>query len=240
MEKLSVNDQIMKKKSENFWYHYKWHVIVTAFLLLVVGMIVTSLLEKDEPDTLIYYGGPAYFSEDAVGSVERAFEQLMALDFNGDGKKIAQLITTTVLSGDQIATKVMDAREEGELLFMGDLTASDSEYRQEILYGQGIICLLDYAHFEESKERFQRFDKLFDKNDLPEGMFEDGKGIFLKDTAFGKYFEVFDGLPDDTVLCIKIQPIHIEDDKYENAKNILRAALEFDLVRPEPEVEEGK
>lgn len=234
-----MENKTFKEKSENFWYHYKWHTIAAAFILLVAVMIVTSLLEKDEPDTLIYYGGPAYFSENAVASVENAFEQVMAKDFNDDGKIIAQLITTTVLSGDQIATKVMDAREEGELLFMGDLSAADSEYRQEILYGQGIICLLDYAHYEESNERFQRFDKLFASEDLPEGMLPDGKGVLLKDTAFGKYFEVFDGLPDDTVLCIKIQPIHIEDDVYAYATDLLRAALQFDLVRP-PEPEEKK
>ena len=66
------------------------------------------------------------------------------------------------------------------------------------------------------------------------------KSRIRKDTAFGKYFEVFDGLPDDTVLCIKIQPIHIDDDKYAYAKDLLRCALQFDLVRPEPEVEAGK
>ncbi len=232
-----MGNKTFKEKSENFWYHYKWHTIAAAFILLVAVMIVTSLLERDEPDTLIYYGGPAYFSENAVGAVENAFRQIMASDFNGDGKIIAQLITTTVLSGDQIATKVMDAREEGELLFMGDTAAADSEYRQEILYGQGIICLLDYAHYLESNERFQRFDKLFESEILPDGMLPDGKGVLLKDTAFGRYFEVFDGLPDDTVLCIKIQPIHIEDDAYAYAKDLLRAALQFDLVRPETEEE---
>ena len=235
MENKGVQSKTFKEKSENFWYHYKWHTLAAAFVVLVAIMIAASLLGRDEPDTLIYYGGPAYFSENAVAAVENAFEQVMNADFNDDGKKIAQLITTTVLSGDQIATKVMDAREEGELLFMGDTAAADSEYRQEILYGQGIICLLDYAHYLESNERFQRFDKLFESDTLPEGMLPDGKGILLKDTAFGKYFEVFDGLPDDTVLCIKVQPIHIKDDAYAYAKNILSAALQFDLVRPETE-----
>ncbi len=240
MEKTSTKSLTFKEKSENFWYHYKWHTIVVVFFLIVAIMIISSVISKEEPDVLLYYGGPAYFSDDAIGSVENAFEQVMREDANNDGKKLTQLIVTTVLSGDQVATKVMDAREEGDIVFMGDLGAANNEYNQEILYGQGIICLLDKAHYEESKERMQRFDALVDKDMLPDKIFTDGKGVYLKDTAFGKYFEVFDGLPDDTVLCIKIKPLHIEQDKYDTATDLLAATLCFDLERPVSETEAEK
>ena len=233
MEKTSTKNLNSTEKFQNFWYHYKWHTIAVIFLLIVAIFIASSLLGKTEPDTLLYYGGPAYFSENAVGSVENAFEQVMAKDYNGDGKKVAQLIVTTVLSGDQYATKVMDAREEGEIAFMGDLSSAEKDYNEQILYGQGIICLLDKAHYEESKSRMEHLDVLFDEETLPDGLFSDGKGIYLKDTAFGKYFEVFDGLPEDTVLCIKIRPLHIEKDVYEDAVALFRGVMAFDLERVE-------
>ncbi|MBE6637865.1 MAG: hypothetical protein E7616_00200 [Ruminococcaceae bacterium] len=236
MEKTGTKNLTFKEKTENFWYHYKWHTIVVVFFLIVAIMIVSSVISKEEPDVLLYYGGPAYFSESAIDSVEKAFQQVLTEDANNDGKKITQLIVTTVLSGDQVATKVMDAREEGDIIFMGDLGAANNEYNQEILYGQGTICLLDKAHYEESKERLERFDSLVSEDLLPEKLFSDGKGVYLKDTAFGKYFEVFDGLPDDTVLCIKIKPLHIEQEKYNAAVNLFAATLGFDLERP-PEAE---
>lgn len=232
MEKTGTKNLTFKEKAENFWYHYKWHTLIAVFFLIVAIMIVSSVMDKDEPDVLLYYGGPAYFSDGAIGSIEDAFQQVMTEDANGDGKKMAQLIVTTVLSSDQVATKVMDAREEGDIIFMGDLTAANNEYNQEILYGQGIICILDEAHYEESKDRFQRFDAIVSKELVPKNTFADGKGVYLKDTAFGKYFEVFDGLPDDTVLCIKIKPLHIEKEKYDAAVDLLSAALRFDLERP--------
>ena len=238
MEKTGTKNLTFKEKAENYWYHYKWHTLVGIFFLVVAIMIVSSVLDKEEPDVLMYYGGPAYFSDGAIGSIEEAFQQVMTEDTNGDGKKMAQLIVTTVLSGDQVATKVMDAREEGDIIFMGDLGAANNEYNQEILYGQGILCILDQAHYEESKERFQRFDAVISKDLIPEDTFSDGKGVYLKDTAFGKYFEVFDGLPDDTVLCIKIKPLHIEQDKYDAAVDLLAATLRFDLERPVSETEE--
>ena len=238
MEKTGTKNLTFKEKAENYWYHYKWHTLVGIFFLVVAIMIVSSVLDKEEPDVLMYYGGPAYFSDGAIGSIEEAFQQVMTEDANGDGKKMAQLIVTTVLSGDQVATKVMDAREEGDIIFMGDLGAANNEYNQEILYGQGILCILDQAHYEESKERFQRFDAVISKDLIPEDTFSDGKGVYLKDTAFGKYFEVFDGLPDDTVLCIKIKPLHIEQDKYDAAVDLLAATLRFDLERPVSETEE--
>ena len=231
-KKTGTKGLTFKQKMQNYWYHYKWHTLAGLFILFVGAIIVFSKISTPEPDTLLYYGGPAYFSEDAVQSVENAFATVMSEDKNGDGKKVTQLIVTTVLSGDQIATKVLDAREEGELLYMGDLSAADAQYKQEILYGLGIICLLDKSHFEESKDRFAKFEDLLPAEAIPEGIFADGKGILLSDTAFGKYFEVFAGLPKDTVLCIKKQAVHMEDDTYADAVEILEDVLRFNMVRP--------
>lgn len=232
MEKTGTKGLSPKQKFQNYWYHYKWHTIAALFAVFVVVLIVSSKVTTPEPDVLLYYGGPSYFSEDAVQAVEDAFATVMAEDKNGDGKKVTQLIVTTVLSGDQIATKVMDAREEGELLYMGDLSVAQAEYNQEILYGLGIVCLIDRAHFEESKDRFAKFEDLPEGVKLPEKIFADGKGVLLSDTAFGRYFEVFAGLPKDTVLCIKKQPLHIKDNEYKAAKELFCDILRFDLERP--------
>ena len=109
MEKISTKNLTFKQKTQNFWYHYKWHTLVALFVLFVGITIVVSQVSTPEPDVLLYYGGPAYFSENAVQSVEDAFSTVMNEDKNGDGKKVTQLIVTTVLSKDQEAQKVMDA-----------------------------------------------------------------------------------------------------------------------------------
>ena len=231
MEKISNKNLTLKQKTQNFWYHYKWHTLAALFLLFVVCTIFFTQAGTTEPDVLLYYGGPSYFSENAVQSVEDAFATVMTQDANGDGEKITQLIVTTVLSKEQEAQKVMDAKEEGELIYMGDLSAADAEYKQEILYGLGIVCLIDKSHYEQSKERFELFSEVIGQENLPEGIFADGKGVMLCDTAFGRYFEVFEGLPKDTVLCIKKQPLHIKDATYEAAAELFRQVMAFDLER---------
>ena len=38
------------KKIENFFYHYKWHVVVGLFAIVVLSFLVVSTLTKEKGD----------------------------------------------------------------------------------------------------------------------------------------------------------------------------------------------
>ena len=42
---------------ENFWYHYKWHSIVTLFIILVVTICTVQMCKKEEYDVHFIYAG---------------------------------------------------------------------------------------------------------------------------------------------------------------------------------------
>jgi len=76
-----------KQKTEHFFYYYKWHVILTIFAVLVVGLIFKSCSSVKEPDIHI-----AYISEAPVSTetYDKLFEELkknnLIQDINADGE----------------------------------------------------------------------------------------------------------------------------------------------------------
>lgn len=72
------------KKLENFWYHYKWIVIIAVFFVLVFGFITYDTVTRDKPDMTILYlcdnGGTLRNLE-----IQQWFEKFTD-DFNGDGE----------------------------------------------------------------------------------------------------------------------------------------------------------
>ena len=80
-----------KQKLENFWYHYKWHTIITLFVLIVGIVLVVQLASKPKYDIYIMYAGEHYFDtadssdtspyREAISAIKRVSE-----DFDGNGE----------------------------------------------------------------------------------------------------------------------------------------------------------
>ena len=87
---------------ENFWYHYKWHTIGVAVLLTVVIVCTAQMCSKEGNDVRIVYSGSAYLSDSEAESITQIFEHVMPSDFDGDGKKSAELSSFYILTEEQI------------------------------------------------------------------------------------------------------------------------------------------
>lgn len=72
---------------DNFWYHYKWVTLVTAFFTVTLSIIIIQMITKTNPDSNILYGGPAVLTANQTKEIENAFNALLPEDFNGDGEK---------------------------------------------------------------------------------------------------------------------------------------------------------
>ena len=77
-----------RKRVANFFYHYKWHVIVGAFFLAVVGFFLYDLLKDDVGDLRILVVAKDHDVAANVGykthDLELAFEQYCP-DFDDNG-----------------------------------------------------------------------------------------------------------------------------------------------------------
>ena len=70
---------------DNFWYHYKWHVLVGLFIAVFLFVSIGQMVDKEKVDVYIMYAGPTAFLASEIYDIQDAFETIMP-DLNGDGK----------------------------------------------------------------------------------------------------------------------------------------------------------
>lgn len=222
---------------DNYWYHYKWTTIIVFAFVIFFGIAISQMVNKDEADINVLYAGPHVFSYSEISEVENAFEALMS-DYNGDGKKTANLLDISIMTEEQILTARAEAEANGEDdFFINKQAMMDAErnFNTQIFAGESIICLLDPYWYNEVKVA-SGFMPLKDVIGYkPENALDD-YGICLKDTDFGKYFTAFQYMPDDTVLAIRristtsiFKGVKSEEERHKWHVEMLNALLDFDL-----------
>lgn len=199
----------LKKKLENFWYHYKWTTIVVAFFVLLLGIGIVQMISKEDYDAQVLYAGPSVtlIEQGADDRISSAFSRLLSDDHNGDGKKNILLHSYTVISDEQLAERQEEAKKENDSVYYDPSLRKNaiSNISSLMATGEVAICLFDpyvYGVFDD-QEGFAPLSEILGYT--PEGA-QDEYTIRLKDTEFGSYFSCFDALPDDTLLCIRKEP----------------------------------
>lgn len=89
MKKLQVNEE-KRKKLDNFWYYYKYHVLAGIFALFCIVIFVKDMLTKIDYDYSIGILGNYSLDEETKASLQKWFEE-RAEDLNGDGEVHVQI-----------------------------------------------------------------------------------------------------------------------------------------------------
>lgn len=182
---------------ENFWYHYKFHTIGAAVILFTVIVSGYQLLSREKYDYNIMYAGPQVIAVQDLYYIQDAFEQV-ADDYDKNGEVAVCVDDILILSPEEI----QDAKDRGVMLNLDFLNQSTTEYYQQIMVGNDIICMLSpYAYdMVYGEDGFLPLNEIFDE--IPEAAYGDC-GILLSKTDFGKEFNGINDLPEDTILCIR-------------------------------------
>lgn len=221
---------IMKKWLENFWYHYKWTVIVVTFFAAVAIIGIVQIATRTEYDVQIVYAGPSVTLTDSGANdrIASAFESLLTEDRDGDGEIHVLLNAMTILSDEQLAEKKEEAMKDSHDHVAYDVSIRQnyfSNIRTLLLTGQVSICLFDpYVYGTYAAE--DHFVPLADiLGDLPENAVDE-YAVRLKDLDFGKQF-AFSSLPDDTLICLHLPASEKKAalENYEYCENLFRAVL---------------
>lgn len=70
---------------EYFWMYYKWHTIITALIIIVIGTTVYQKVTAPKYDITLMYAGADMYSEEAAMKIEDTLSPLCAdVDENGE------------------------------------------------------------------------------------------------------------------------------------------------------------
>ena len=191
---------------DNFWYHYKWVTLVTAFFTVTLLIIIIQMITKTNPDSNILYGGPAVLTANQTKEIENAFNALLPEDFNGDGEKITSLQAITLMTKEQIAKAEAEAAENSSVFVYNpqSLENNKTSFSTQLFSGEYVICLIDPEQYKNAYKAggFAPLSELFGENNIPEYAYDDC-ALLLSETNFSKFFTAMSVFPDDTLICVR-------------------------------------
>jgi len=175
MEKSNKNGMI--SWFSNLWYYYKWHILVGALVLLVLGISLVQCIKNEKPDVSILYVADM----DLGNSNRDKVEQLVSAyyeDVTGDGKKILSLA----------------------FMNQNDKNTKD-RIQTEVIAGEHTLYFVDRASFDW----LSKYNVLAPLKDVlgerPENALND-YGIEIKYLDLAEA-EGFNDMPRDTIMCLR-------------------------------------
>lgn len=197
-EKESQRPVSISEKGANFWYHYKWTVIVVSFLVIVGAFLIFQALTTEKYDTTVIFCTHTYFSSQQIGELEKELEDAFG-DLNGDGKTDIAVFQARYHTGDN-ETQDYEASMQARVM-------------AEIANGENCIFIAEKPFFES----------FCDKNvfaELESGVY----GYSVKDAGLLKS-AAFDGIRDDCYVALRVYLEGSDKDRYETQKNAVLSLI---------------
>ena len=94
-EKMETGGIVVQNKFlkwlDNLWYHYKWHVIIIAFLVFVSTVSFAQCTQREEGDVTLVFAGSTTLTAEQHQNVVGVFNAVAPKD--KDGKQLTTLLT---------------------------------------------------------------------------------------------------------------------------------------------------
>lgn len=228
---------------ENVWYHYKWHILISLFIIVTLVICITQCVKNsaNDPDIHIVYVGDRQIAKpnDRAGGdtpfsdLEAALSDL-ASDYNGDGEKIVDLETLYWV----------DPSERGELIGAeSDKSMTDAAYyvslfnetmntldmlKQKSDYFVWFISPEIYTYMKGQADGAVVFMPLaaYLTDNASAQLVESGDAIKLS-SLFISGLDGIDGLPADTLVVLRA-PTVLEggdNEAYRNSETFLKGVI---------------
>ncbi len=189
-EKREVEELHGWKKVSNFFYHYKWHVVLAAFFIAVAGFLIYDIVKKEAGDMRVL----VITKDDSIaGSVmyktkdfELAFEKYCP-DFDDSGYVHVDVYN-------------IDLSENADPEYM---RAGVTKAMGEISYGEAQMYILDTPALESitdggSTDGFLNLEELYPDCEQIDGVF-----YHLKGSDFASMSNYVEACPDDLFIVIR-------------------------------------
>ncbi len=214
-EKYKYSDVSIKSpivtKLENFWYHYKWHSIVAAFLVVVLIVCSFQTCSRTSYDVHFLYAGAHKLEKTSsdgdvspfVGTVSTL--KRVSEDFNGNGSVDVNLLDLFVMTNEEISEFYQDENNAGKEINEIQIRDNTETLNTTLLMSNYYVCFLSETLF--LKYEAQHDSALFADISIytdadAEYEYASERGIYIRSLSFYEMPYISD-LPDDTVVCIR-------------------------------------
>jgi hypothetical protein len=222
------------EKLENFWYHYKWYVIVGVFLVFCGVVLTLQMCQRTSFDAHIIYAGNYEIKRVGESGDTAPYNKtlgelkLVVPDFDGDGTVNLDLRNLFVVNDEEAEELVsgLDGYEINAQLVKED---TDTLY-QLMLMSDYYVCFLSERLFLEYSERYDGIFEPISKYTDPEREYSYASecGIYLSSVGDFATLSEISKLPSDTVVCIRSLSEMSESrysDTFEDAEVIIKNIL---------------
>jgi len=201
--KAEPDEPLEINKWENFWYHNKVKVIMISAFTFIIGVAMIQYITHSNPDVSLIYSGPDYITPNMNQAFCDVLEGLMD-DYDGDGKKYAQLNDLVFMTEEQIEEFERVTEEAGDKGAVDRISNKQTSERftYEIFGSEASICILADGQYQMVKAEggFLPLSEIFDE--IPEGAIDE-YGVKFSQTKLYKFYSAAQIFPEDAVLALR-------------------------------------
>ena len=221
---------------DNFWYHYKWHVIVVLFFLViaVVGLVQCGTQNTD--DAIVTFAGGYTLSGGEIEQISNVFSAIAPSKKDGEGKLSVGLNAYSIYTEEQLRALATDpdTKEYSPYAFQSAKQVNTNHIQNFSTYvetGSSAVWLVsEYVYqYQNLSQLSVPLEEMFEE--LPAGAY-DAYAIRLADTKLYQYYDVLWVLPEDTLILMPksfaLWGESSNPEKYEMFRQIYGAIVEFE------------
>ncbi len=200
------------RRLDNFWYHYKWTVIVVTFFVAVAVVGIVQMVNRPQYDTSVCLASSYRMNKEERADFEALLARICPEDFNGNGEKLVNVVEYQIYSEEEILAEMeryeamTDENGEGDQ-FQINRKFNVDENNNFIAFTKtcetSVYVLSPYLYgILKDGDRLKPLSEVYTDGSLPAGALSDGFGIALKDTDFYKYNPAAQVYPENCILCL--------------------------------------
>ena len=193
-----VKDNSFAGRAGNFFYHYKWYLIIGALFLVIAAIGIAQMMTSGRigSDVSVLYAGDAIPGGEQQNAITEALSSVLREDIDGDGERKVFLYTSYYAPGTVVTSA------SGKQIELSDKGYADDKLQGLIATGECGVMFLHPTLFEVLKKE-GAVEKLEDVLGYePEGAVDE-YGVRLGDTDPYLYFSGLRSMPSDTVVCMR-------------------------------------
>ena len=198
----------MKKWLENYWYHYKWATIISAFFITVAVICIVQIASKKDYNIYIRYVGDSVITGTQYDDMTGALEKIVS----GDKKDSVNFAQVAYISDEDNPYK-------------NEKNAVARETLSSMLVQPYYIYIMDLTAYNDYKDSgvFAPLSSIFEE-DVTDISYDE-YALYLSKTEFLKNAPGMEWVEEDTVIVIKIVPY----DSVFTGKKSKRELASFDI-----------
>ncbi len=184
-----------KAKAANFFYYYKWHILIALFFVITISIMVLQMCTKKDDGITVMYAGNAILTDTQSAGIEKAFSDLMGEE-NG-----AALYELTIMTDEQLSA-AYDNGYSPYLLNREKIRKNRETFGANILSDECFILILSPECFETALSG-GALERLSDIGVAENGAAVNEYALKLSELGFARQYISFSAFPDDTLICFK-------------------------------------